>query len=136
MSHWLRDLPAQKTTPARSGLVATLNDPYLIAVVLFCLICLVVIAGRLRWNEWYVATHAAAVETPGQVIAGSREDAELQARSTFLFTASRPVRAPAQGRELIATAKIEAPCPFWLSPRRPRDERRGWGHFPLSRVSD
>ena len=33
MSHWLRDLPAQKTTPARSGLGATLNDPYLIAVV-------------------------------------------------------------------------------------------------------
>ena len=81
MSRWLRELHAQNAAPTRSGLVARLNDPYLIAVVLFCLICLVVIAGRLRWNEWYVATHAAAVETPGQVIAGSREDAELQARS-------------------------------------------------------
>ena len=48
---------AQKAAPTRSGLVAKLNDPYLIAVVLFCLICLVVIAGRLRWNEWYVAFH-------------------------------------------------------------------------------
>ena len=77
MSHWLRDLPAQKTTPARSGLVATLNDPYLIAVVLFCLIGLVVTASRLRWNEWYVATHPDGIE---QVVAGSREDAELQAQ--------------------------------------------------------
>jgi hypothetical protein len=66
---------------AWSWLVETLNDPTLIAVVLFCLVGLVVIAGRLRWNEWYVATHLAGVETPGQVIRLDRvEDAELQAR--------------------------------------------------------
>ena len=53
----VHQLYAQKAAPTRSGLVAKLNDPYLIAVVLFCLICLVVIAGRLRWNEWYVAFH-------------------------------------------------------------------------------
>ena len=60
---------------AWSWLVETLNDPYLIAVVLFCLIGLLVVAGRLRWNEWYVATHPDAVERAGQVVAGSREDA-------------------------------------------------------------
>jgi hypothetical protein len=42
---------------AWSWLVETLNDPYLIAVVLFCLIGLLVVAGRLRWNEWYVSFH-------------------------------------------------------------------------------
>jgi hypothetical protein len=100
MSHGLREVYAQKAAPTRSGLVATLNDPYLIyliAVVLFCLFCLISLllaAGRLRWNEWYVATHTDGIERPGQIVAGSREDAELQARSTFLFTASPPVRAP------------------------------------------
>jgi hypothetical protein len=59
--------------------------------------CSVVVVGRLRWNEWYVATHAAVVETPGQVIAGSREDAELQDRSTFLFTAAPVARATSGG---------------------------------------
>ncbi len=53
----LRERYAQKAAPAWSWLVATLNDPNLIAVVLFCLISLLVTAGRLRWNEWYVATH-------------------------------------------------------------------------------
>ena len=86
MSHWLRELYPQKAAPAWSCLVATLNDPYLInliAVVLFCLFCLISLlltAGRLRWNEWYVATHPDGIERPGQVVAGSREDAELQAR--------------------------------------------------------
>ena len=50
MSRWFRELNAQKTAPARSGLVATLNDPYLIAVVLFCFFCLISLlldAGRL-----------------------------------------------------------------------------------------
>ena len=70
----------EQGAPAWSGLVATLNDPGLIAVVLFCLITLVVSAGRLRWNEWYFATHPVGVERPGQVVAGSRERAELQAR--------------------------------------------------------
>ena len=70
----------EKGAPAWSGLVATLNDADLIAVVLFCLIILVVSAGRLRWNEWYFATHPVGVERPGQVVAGSRERAELQAR--------------------------------------------------------
>jgi len=37
-------------------LVARLNDPNLIAVVLFCLIALLIVAGGLRWEEWYVAT--------------------------------------------------------------------------------
>jgi hypothetical protein len=76
----LRNLYAEKAAPAWSCLVATLNDAILIAVVLFCLIGLVVTAGRQRWNEWYVATHPDGFETPGQVIAGSREEAELQAR--------------------------------------------------------
>jgi hypothetical protein len=76
----LRELYAEKAAPAWSCLVATLNDPNLIAAVLFCLIGLVVTAGRQRWNEWYVATHPDGLETPGQIIAGSREDAELQAR--------------------------------------------------------
>ena len=53
----LRELYAEKAAPAWSWLVETLNDPNLIAVVLFCLICLVVIAGRLRWSEWYGAFH-------------------------------------------------------------------------------
>ena len=53
----LRELYAEKTASAWSSLVDTLNDPNLIAVVLFCLICLVAIAGRLRWNEWYAAFH-------------------------------------------------------------------------------
>ena len=76
----LHELYPQKAAPARSRLVATLNDPYLVAAVLLCLITLLVPAGRLRWNEWYVATHPDAVERAGQVVAGSREDAELQAR--------------------------------------------------------
>jgi hypothetical protein len=76
----LRKLYAEKAAPAWSCLVATLNDAILIAVVLFCLIGLLVPAGRLRWNEWYVATHPDGVERPGQVVAGSREHAELQAR--------------------------------------------------------
>ena len=49
MSRWLRELHAQKTVPARSRLVARLNDPYLFAVVLFCLfflISLLLTAGR------------------------------------------------------------------------------------------
>ena len=71
----LRQLYAEKGAPAWSWLVATLNDPVLIAVVLFCLIILVVSASRLRWNEWYFAV---GVERPGQVVAGSRERAELQ----------------------------------------------------------
>ena len=81
MSHWLRELYAQKAAPAWSCLVATLNDPALIAAVLICLIGLLVTAGRMRWNEWYVATHPYGIERSGQVVAGSREDAELQARS-------------------------------------------------------
>ena len=75
----LRQLYAEKGAPAWSWLVATLNDPDLIAVVLFCLIILVVSAGRLRWNEWYLATHPVGVERPGEVIV-ARERAELQAR--------------------------------------------------------
>jgi hypothetical protein len=43
-------------------LVATLNDPKLIAVVLFCLIALLVTAGGLRY-ERYVA-HAALGAAP------------------------------------------------------------------------
>ena len=75
----LREPYAEKAATAWSWLVATLNDPILIAVVLFCRIVLLVPAGRMRWNEWYVATHPHGVETSGQVVAGSREDAELQA---------------------------------------------------------
>jgi hypothetical protein len=77
----LRELYAEKAAPAWSCLVAMLSDPYLIAVVLFCLISLLVTAGKLRWNEWYVATHPDGVERFGQVVAGSCEDPELQARS-------------------------------------------------------
>ena len=75
-----RQPDAEKGPPAWSWLVATLNDPDLIAVVLFCLFILVVSAGRLRWNEWYFATHPVGVERPGQIVAGSRERAELQVR--------------------------------------------------------
>ena len=71
----------EKGAPAWSGLVATLNDPDLIAVVFFCLIIFVVSAGWSRWNEWYLATHPYGVERPGQVVDGSRERAELQALS-------------------------------------------------------
>ena len=81
MSHWLRELYAQKAAPAWSCLVATLNDYALIAAVLICLIGLLVPAGRMRWNEWYVATHIDGIQRPGQVVAGSRGDAGLQARS-------------------------------------------------------
>jgi hypothetical protein len=81
MSDWLRELYVQKAAPVWSCLVETLNDPILIAVLLLCLISLLITAGRVRWNEWYVATHPYGVETPGQVVAGSRENAELQARS-------------------------------------------------------
>jgi hypothetical protein len=71
-------LYSHKAAPARSGLVATFNDPYLIAVVLFCLFCLIgllLTAGRLHWNEWLITTHTDGIERPGQVVAGSREDA-------------------------------------------------------------
>jgi hypothetical protein len=47
----LRKLYAEKPAPAWSWLVAPLNDPYLIAVVLFCLFCLISLlltAARLR----------------------------------------------------------------------------------------
>jgi hypothetical protein len=71
----LRELYAEKAASAWSSLVATLNDPILIAIVLVCLAGSVVVAGRLRWNEWYIATHTDGIERPGQVIAGSREDA-------------------------------------------------------------
>ena len=72
----LRELYSQKAAPARSGLVATLNDPYPIAVVLFCLFCLIsLLLTALRWNERYVATHPDGIEQPGQIVAGSREDA-------------------------------------------------------------
>jgi hypothetical protein len=54
----LRELYTQKEARAWSGLVATLNDPNLIAVVLFCLIALLVTAGGLRW-ELQRPTHAA-----------------------------------------------------------------------------
>jgi hypothetical protein len=46
----LHQLSAQEAAPTRSGFVAKLNDPYLIAVVLFCLFCLISLlldAGRL-----------------------------------------------------------------------------------------
>ena len=46
----VHQLYAQKAAPTRSGLVAKLNDPYLIAVVLFCFFCLISLlldAGRL-----------------------------------------------------------------------------------------
>jgi hypothetical protein len=77
----IRELYAEKGASAWSWLVATLNDPNLIAAILFCLIGLLVSASRLRWNEWYVATHPDGVEKSGQVVAGSCEDPELQARS-------------------------------------------------------
>ena len=47
----LHQLYAQKAVPTRSGLVAKLNDPYLIAVVLFSLFCMISLsleAGRLH----------------------------------------------------------------------------------------
>jgi len=37
----VHQLYAQKAAPTWSELVATLNDPYLIAIVLFCLFCLI-----------------------------------------------------------------------------------------------
>ena len=46
----VHQLYAQKADPTRFGLVAKLNDPYLIAVVLFCFFCLISLlldAGRL-----------------------------------------------------------------------------------------
>jgi hypothetical protein len=79
----LRELYAEKAAPAWSCLVATLNDPILIAVVLVFVIGLFVAAGRHRWNEWYVATHPDGIERSGQFVVGSREDAELQARSAI-----------------------------------------------------
>ena len=48
----LHELYPQKAAPARSRLVATLNDPYLIAVVLFCLFCRSVCCSLLPgWAE-------------------------------------------------------------------------------------
>ena len=47
----LRQLYAHETAPTWSGFVARLNDPYLFAVVLFCLFCLISLlltAERLR----------------------------------------------------------------------------------------
>ena len=75
----VHQLYAQKAAPTWSELVATLNDPYLIyliAIVLFCLFCLIsLLLTALRWNERYVTTHPDGIERPGQVVAGSREDA-------------------------------------------------------------
>ena len=84
----LRQPYAKKGAPARSWLVETLNDPNLIAVVLFCLIALLVIAGGLRY-EMYRAAHPDGVERPGQVVAGSRERAELQAPTHAALGAAR-----------------------------------------------
>jgi hypothetical protein len=56
----LHQLYVQKAAPTQSGLVAKLNDPYLIAVALFCLFCLISLlltASSLGGNESYVATH-------------------------------------------------------------------------------
>ena len=48
----LHQLYAQKAAPTRSELVAKLNDPYLIAVVLFCLFCRSVCCSLLPgWAE-------------------------------------------------------------------------------------
>ena len=63
----LHKLHVEKGVPAWSWLVATLNDPKVIAVVLFCLIALLVTAGGLLY-ESYVATHTGGVEGPGQVV--------------------------------------------------------------------
>ena len=64
----LHELYPQKAAPARSGLVATLNAPYLIAVVLFCLFCLIsLLLTALRWNERYVTTHPDGIERPGRL---------------------------------------------------------------------
>jgi hypothetical protein len=52
MSRWLRELHVQKAASTQSGLVARLNDPYLIAVVLFCLFCRSVCCSLLPgWAE-------------------------------------------------------------------------------------
>jgi hypothetical protein len=45
-------------------LVATLNNPTLIAAALFCLIALLVTAGGLRYERYVASTHAAAGATP------------------------------------------------------------------------
>jgi hypothetical protein len=37
----LHQLYAKKAAPTRSGLAPKLNDPYMIAVVLFCFFCLI-----------------------------------------------------------------------------------------------
>jgi hypothetical protein len=94
----LRERYAEKAAPAWSWLVATLNDPNLIPVVLFCLISLLVTAGRLRWNEWYVATHPDGVETPGQVVAGSRENVVLRLTWTVPATARDPARPASRNK--------------------------------------
>ena len=81
MSHWLRELHAQKAAPTWSGSVVTLNDPgsrnkitrvpyliYLIAVGLFCLFCLIsLLLETLRRNEWYVAFHPDISAPTGKV---------------------------------------------------------------------
>ena len=36
---------------------------------------------RIQREEWYVAIHPDGAELPGKVVAGSREDAELQVQS-------------------------------------------------------
>ena len=63
-------LPRQNKTEwtewrhSAATLVAKLNDPILIAVVLFCLIALLVTAGGLRYERYVASTHAAAGATP------------------------------------------------------------------------
>ena len=90
---------AEKGVPAWSWLVATLNDSNVIAVVLFCLIALLVTAGGLRY-EMYRATHPDGVERPGQVVAGSRERAELQALfRQHVFWLVGMVNASCRGRK-------------------------------------
>ena len=91
----LCELFAEKAAPAWSWLVATFNDPNLIAVVFFCLISLLLTAGRLRWNEWYVATHPDGVERSGQVVARSRENVVLRLTWTVPAT-DRDLARPAR----------------------------------------
>jgi len=76
---------------------------------------------RIQREEWYVAIHPDGAELPGKVVAGSREDAELQVQSMIdAWLRKRGVQIPKR-RQLQVRVGSDSKCAsstgvaFWTS---------------------